>query len=264
MFFLFLFFDCVSLHFFWSKNKIKNKIITSQKNKGSKNQKQDKKNNNKKSKSIKKKNSKKKPKRKEASKVYLLRLRDGSKNDCFFKEMVQEIVQQLRQKNKKLNPEGRTPPFRRLTDGIKNLNKRILQVSPWVTGRLTKTQFTSRPENMARSVVVYVQMCSVQRSNEILSNRQCTSHARRCTFTIFLLTKLKNLTIVFRTPEKVGLHPPLVEGLNPAPHIHEQKTTSNYGYDTAYTFTQNNITLEHNAMNNKNTITHMDAHNTQY
>ena len=36
------------------------------------------------------------------------------------------------------------------------------------------------------------------------------------------------------------------------------------GYDTAYTFTQNNITLEHNAMNNKNTITHMDAHNTQY
>ena len=24
-----------------------------------------------------------------------------------------------------------------------------------------------------------------------------------------------------------------VEGLNPAPHIHEQKTTSNYGYDIA-------------------------------
>ena len=36
------------------------------------------------------------------------------------------------------------------------------------------------------------------------------------------------------------------------------------GYDTAYTFTQNNITLEHNAMNNMNNITHMDAHNTQY
>ena len=55
-----------------------------------------------------------------------------------------------------------------------------------------------------------------------------------------------------------------VEGLNPAPHIHEQMTTSNYGYDIAYTFTHNNIMLEHNAMNNKNTIAHMDVHNTQY
>ena len=36
------------------------------------------------------------------------------------------------------------------------------------------------------------------------------------------------------------------------------------GYDIAYTFTLNNITLEHNAMNNKNTIAHMDVHNTQY
>ena len=36
------------------------------------------------------------------------------------------------------------------------------------------------------------------------------------------------------------------------------------GYDIAYTFTHNNITLEHNAMNNKNTITHMDVLNTQY
>ena len=35
-------------------------------------------------------------------------------------------------------------------------------------------------------------------------------------------------------------------------------------YDIAYTFTHNNITLEHNAMNNKNTIAHMDVHNTQY
>ena len=55
-----------------------------------------------------------------------------------------------------------------------------------------------------------------------------------------------------------------VEGLNPAPHIHEQMTTSNYGYDTAYTFTQNNITLEHNAMNNMDTVAHMNVHNTQY
>ena len=36
------------------------------------------------------------------------------------------------------------------------------------------------------------------------------------------------------------------------------------GYDIAYTFPHNNITLEHNAMNNKNTIAHMDEHNTQY
>ena len=36
------------------------------------------------------------------------------------------------------------------------------------------------------------------------------------------------------------------------------------GYVNAYTFTHNNITLEHNAMNNKNTIAHTDAHNTQF
>ena len=47
-----------------------------------------------------------------------------------------------------------------------------------------------------------------------------------------------------------------VEESNSAPHIHEQMTTSYYGYD--------NIMLEHNAMNNMNNITHMDAHNTQY
>ena len=55
-----------------------------------------------------------------------------------------------------------------------------------------------------------------------------------------------------------------VEGLNPAPHIHEQMATSNYGYDIAYNFTHNNIMLEHNAMNNKNTVAHMDVHNAQY
>ena len=55
-----------------------------------------------------------------------------------------------------------------------------------------------------------------------------------------------------------------VEELYPTPHIHEQMTADINGYDTAYTFTQNNTTLEHNAMNNKNTLTHMDAHNTQY
>ena len=48
------------------------------------------------------------------------------------------------------------------------------------------------------------------------------------------------------------------------PHIHEQMTTSNYGYDTAYNFTHNNIMLEPNAMNNIDTVAHMNVHNTQY
>ena len=55
-----------------------------------------------------------------------------------------------------------------------------------------------------------------------------------------------------------------VEGLHPAPHIHEQMTTSNYGCDIAYNFTHNNIMLEPNAMNNMNTVAYMDVHNTQY
>ena len=36
------------------------------------------------------------------------------------------------------------------------------------------------------------------------------------------------------------------------------------GYDIAYTFTLNNITLEHTAMNNANTTKHTDANNTQF
>ena len=55
-----------------------------------------------------------------------------------------------------------------------------------------------------------------------------------------------------------------VEESYPTPHIHEQMTASNYGYDTAYNFTHNNIMLEPNAMNNIDIVTHMDAHNTQY
>ena len=41
-------------------------------------------------------------------------------------------------------------------------------------------------------------------------------------------------------------------------------TTSNYGYDSAYIFTHNFNNLEHKAMNNMNTVAHMDVHNTQY
>ena len=56
----------------------------------------------------------------------------------------------------------------------------------------------------------------------------------------------------------------IVEELYPAYHIHEQMTTSNYGYDIAYNITHNNIMLEHNAMNNMDTVAHMNVHNTQY
>ena len=47
-----------------------------------------------------------------------------------------------------------------------------------------------------------------------------------------------------------------VEESYPTPHIHEQMTTSYYGYD--------NIMLEPNAMNNIDTVAHMNVHNTQY
>ena len=48
----------------------------------------------------------------------------------------------------------------------------------------------------------------------------------------------------------------IVEESYPTPHIHEQMTTSNYGYD--------NINLEPNAMNNIDTVAHMNMHYTQY
>ena len=62
-------------------------------------------------------------------------------------------------------------------------------------------------------------------------------------------------------PEQVRF---LVEESYPTPHIHEQMTASNHGYDTAYNFTHNNIMLEPNAMNNMDTVAHMNMHNTQY
>ena len=48
----------------------------------------------------------------------------------------------------------------------------------------------------------------------------------------------------------------VVEESYPTLHIHEQMTTSNYGYD--------NIMLEPNAMNNIDTVAHMNMHYTQY
>ena len=55
-----------------------------------------------------------------------------------------------------------------------------------------------------------------------------------------------------------------VKGMNPCTSYSRTFTIHNYGYVNAYTFTHNNITLEHTAMNDKNTITHTDAYNTQY
>ena len=86
-----VFYYCVYLHFcffFKKKNQKQNIKKTSTKIRNSK---------------TKKKHQRKRKKRKEASKVYLLRLLDGSKNDCFFfKKCYKKIMQQLR-KNK-LNP----------------------------------------------------------------------------------------------------------------------------------------------------------------
>ena len=56
----------------------------------------------------------------------------------------------------------------------------------------------------------------------------------------------------------------ICKGNEPCTSYSRTFTIHNYGYGTAYTFTHNNITLEHTAMNNKNTITHTDAYNTQY
>ena len=51
-----------------------------------------------------------------------------------------------------------------------------------------------------------------------------------------------------------------VKGNEPCTSYSRTFTIHNYGYGIAYTFTHNNITLEHTAMNDKNTIAHTDAH----
>ena len=98
------------------------------------------------------------------------------------------------------------------------------------------------------------------------SLRVCVDHASLQGPPGFLDTSWCGVSPSPITQEDVACFCPTVsvEELYSAPHIHEQMTTSYYGYDIAYNFTHNNIMLEHNAMNNMNTITHMDAHNTQY
>ena len=60
------------------------------------------------------------------------------------------------------------------------------------------------------------------------------------------------------------LSPTGCEGNEPCTSYSRTFTIHNYGYGIAYTFTHNNITLEHTAMNDKNTIAHTDAYNTQF
>ena len=86
------------------------------------------------------------------------------------------------------------------------------------------------------------------------------AESRRTEEFVFFLVIIKSVTAdgSLRSPTEGG------KGLDPAPHIHEQMTTSYYGYDIAYNFTHNNIMLEHNAMNNMDTVAHMNVHNTQY
>ena len=81
----------------------------------------------------------------------------------------------------------------------------------------------------------------------------------------FWFSKKVNITLSLKwsMPYQGGCSQ-FVKGMNPAPHISRTFTTHNYGYGIAYTFTQNNITLEHTAMNDKNTIAHTDAYNTQF
>ena len=55
-----------------------------------------------------------------------------------------------------------------------------------------------------------------------------------------------------------------VKGNKPCTSYSRTFTIHNYGYGIAYTFTHNNNMLEHTAMNDKNTIAHTDAHNTQF
>ena len=54
------------------------------------------------------------------------------------------------------------------------------------------------------------------------------------------------------------------KGNEPCTSYSRTFTIHNYGYGIAYTFTHNNIMLDHTAMNDKNTIAHTDAHNTQF
>ena len=83
---------------------------------------------------------------------------------------------------------------------------------------------------------------------------------------IILLVKFFGVTLIFDKnsdfTDKLQCGESVEESY-PTPHIHEQMTTSNYGYDTAYNFTHNNM-LEPNAMNNIDTVAHMNVHNTQY
>ena len=78
------------------------------------------------------------------------------------------------------------------------------------------------------------------------------------------VTRCENTQIRIPQQRSAVGYSDVVKGMNPAPHISRTFTIHNYGYGIAYTFTHNNITLEHTVMNDKNTIAHTDAYNTQF
>ena len=63
---------------------------------------------------------------------------------------------------------------------------------------------------------------------------------------------------------EVGQYFVTCKGNEPCTSYSRTFTIHNYGYGIAYTFTHNNITLEHTAMNDKNTIAHTGAYITQF
>ena len=93
-----------------------------------------------------------------------------------------------------------------------------------------------------------------------------TGHAQQQHSTVWL----RQSRWVWSTDEsylRTGYEPnayDICKGNEPCTSYSRTFTIHNYGYGTAYTFTHNNITLEHTAMNDKNTNTHTDAYNTQF
>ena len=116
----------------------------------------------------------------------------------------------------------------------------------------TEQGASSSQMRAAKSHGYHIQTARMRRTSSVRSICLHPSENGRCS------------QIIENSKIGVSRHLDSVEGLYPAPHIHEQMTTSYYGYDIAYNFTHNNIMLEHNAMNNIDTVAHMNVHNTQY
>ena len=96
----------------------------------------------------------------------------------------------------------------------------------------------------------------IMRNVWMIDCNSLNDHLRNATFT---KCSDKRLSI-----DLAALRQMVCKGNKPCTSHSRTFTIHNYGYGIAYTFTHNNIMLEHTAMNNKNTIAHTDAHNTQF